>query len=1137
MMEAEASCGCCEGVEKITPAALINRPGLNALAYRAGTHATFFETMIARLSNVAIDLRTGKFDEQGRPLTKPIFPLTGLTTRDRSDPAIALLDAWAVVADVLTFYQERLANEGYLRTATERRSVLELARLVGYVLRPGVASSVYLAYTIEEDRSVAPPASMKAIVPEGSRAQSVPGPGELPQPFETSDALEARTEWNNLQTRLTQPQTRESIFKKVNAKQNGLYLKGTATNLKPNDALLIDFGDGRPAPYRVIEVIAETARDRTRVILRNFGAPQSAAAAVANATRPFRDLKQFGVSERAAMTKRVLDQLGELETKAETATPGEVASLIDGKVLPMVKDEHATAKESGYTKQEPWLDEMITGISALRDSVLATGGPVAVTPAPTTPLPQPPVSLFERLGQAPSRPPASARHLPLDLKKTFAPRADLYPQLLTKLRPELGPVLFQALENTEVAPKSGLKVYALPVAASLFGHNAPKRQGVSRGDFIETHVIGEWPIVEPINRQFNPTHGGSTGEAEFTSTETNNVLYLDSKHDKIVEGGWVLIDMGSVPTGDNDKPLQVLPATSGSNPQFLLTKIRTAHSNLSRAEYGMTGPTTRLELENPWIGLKFLDQNNRQPLYDRDFQVIRGTVVYAQSEELATADEPITEHVCDGVDEPIELDRLYEGLKPGRWLIVAGERTDVLDPESKVVRGIHGAELVMLNAVRHDTKRLPVVSEKGGESVVLAGDKTHTFLTLSHSLAYCYRRDTLTIYGNVVKATHGETRIEVLGNGDGSKPLQTFALRQSPLTYLSAPTPDGTASTLIVRVNDVQWHETDSLAGLKPNDRRFFSEIDDESKTKVVFGNGREGARPPTGIENIRATYRTGIGKPGNVKAGQISLLATRPLGVKEVINPLRASGGADRESRDQARQNAPLALLALERLVSLQDYTDFSRTFAGIGKARAAALSDGRRRLVHVTIAGADDIPIDENSELYRFLSQSLRDFGDPQTPVRLAVRELLSLIVSATVRVEPDYLWEKVEPIIRSALIDAFGFSRRELGQDVNPSEVIATIQAVPGVAYVDLDLLRSIDAQTLQKLLEKTTSGSSTEVLDSATIAGLGLDLTAPPKRVIAQLARRDPDNPNKILAAQLAMLSPEVPETLILSELPR
>ena len=50
------------------------------------------------------------------------YPLRNLKTRDPNDFAIALLDAWATVADVLTFYHERIANEGYLRTATERRS-------------------------------------------------------------------------------------------------------------------------------------------------------------------------------------------------------------------------------------------------------------------------------------------------------------------------------------------------------------------------------------------------------------------------------------------------------------------------------------------------------------------------------------------------------------------------------------------------------------------------------------------------------------------------------------------------------------------------------------------------------------------------------------------------------------------------------------------------------------------------------------------------------------------------------------------------------------------------------------------------------------------------------------------------------
>ena len=58
-----------------------------------------------------------------------------------------------MVADVLTFYQERLANESFLRTASERRSILELARLIGYELHPGVAASGFLAFTLDDARA------------------------------------------------------------------------------------------------------------------------------------------------------------------------------------------------------------------------------------------------------------------------------------------------------------------------------------------------------------------------------------------------------------------------------------------------------------------------------------------------------------------------------------------------------------------------------------------------------------------------------------------------------------------------------------------------------------------------------------------------------------------------------------------------------------------------------------------------------------------------------------------------------------------------------------------------------------------------------------------------------------------------
>src|SRR5205085_10759842 len=73
---------------------------------------------------------------------------------------------------------------------------------------------------------------------------------------------------------------------------------------------------------------------------------------------------------------------------------------------------------------------------------------------------------------------------------------------------------------------------------------------------------------------------------------------------------------------------------------------------------------------------------------------------------------------------------------------------------------------------------------------VSSEDLDHTVLTLAEALHNVYDRATVTIFGNVALATHGESvRNEVLGSGDASQPYHPFALRQSPLTFVAAGTP------------------------------------------------------------------------------------------------------------------------------------------------------------------------------------------------------------------------------------------------------------------------------------------------------------------------------------------------------------
>ena len=95
-------------------------------------------------------------EHAGRALRSRLPGRAPLRTRADSDFTIALLDAWAVALDILSFYQERIANESYLRTAVDQRSVIELARLVGYKPSPGVAASAFLAFTLSSTRPARP---------------------------------------------------------------------------------------------------------------------------------------------------------------------------------------------------------------------------------------------------------------------------------------------------------------------------------------------------------------------------------------------------------------------------------------------------------------------------------------------------------------------------------------------------------------------------------------------------------------------------------------------------------------------------------------------------------------------------------------------------------------------------------------------------------------------------------------------------------------------------------------------------------------------------------------------------------------------------------------------------------------------
>ena len=1138
------TCGCCEGVEPLTPLPTANRPGLDELSYRVGTHATFFETMVARLTS-------HRLDDGRRPLQK-------LTTRDPEDLSLALLDAWATVADVLTFYQERIANEGYLRTANERRSVLELARLVGYTPRPGVAASVFLAFTLEDDVDIE--------IPAGTLARSIPGPEELPQPFETQEDLPARTVWNALSARLTRPFILRPDADFIGTRR--LFLGGTATGLDANDAVLVVCGSVA-FPYTVRAIETDTEADRTTATYAPYGtgisfpepetpARDAAAAAEAPALTRLSDVvralrkdpslqpaNRFKLERSPERTYAATADLGpRLLTQFTPRLAGTLyAAYANAPVTGVSPDElcHVEAlrvKAAPFGNNAPqdlvYRDNVLVGrrewtlaeLRATLDVALSSTEPAqrvddafrqdADLPAQVFP----PLRLAITVSDETGTP--HARTVELRELQEVSPPADAPGPLhrLTFLL-EAAQVIVsaqyedegtvQALRTLSVRFVSGSRQRDVIVreGSSLNGSSAFRVQatGTTLVDVRDGDVIAN--DLPQTSRRVTIALDSDALVLRITQEEPHFLLNqdqlrrisLDATYDGISPGSWVLLDRP-------DRPHEM----------YRVNDVRT----LSRADYGVTAKVTQLLLDRPWIS----DQ-------DTSLSLLRRTTVFAQSEALALSEEPIE---ADVAGDRIELHGLYERLEAGRWVVVKGERTDVRDGNDQIVEGIEASELAMLAGVEHDVQR--VVDADGNERE-RPTDTLHTRLILAEPLAYTYKRESVTINANVARATHGETLRETLGSGNAAKAFQAFILGQAPLTFVAAPTPSGVESTLDVRVNDVRWPEQKTLLYLGGDDRGYETKTDDDGRTTVVFGDGKRGARLPTGVENVAAVYRAGIGKAGNVQAGQISVLGSRPLGVQEVVNPERASGGADPESRDQARRNVPLGVLALDRLVSVQDYADFARTFAGIGKAQAAGLSDGQRSIVHLTIAGADDAPIDEQSDLYRNLLSALGRFGDRSVPLQVAPREAVFIFISARVKVLEDYLWETVEPEIRAALLDTFSFDRRELGQDVWLSQAIGVIQGIKGVDYVDMDLLDAVsetdaaDPETLAEKLEALAAASGAASSPANACDGA----TQPNQRLVVEPARIDPAGAGgapRIRPAQMAYLNPGLPDTLILTE---
>lgn len=919
------ACGCCEGVSARSPLIIHNRPGLSAVSYRIGNHADVLASMLARLSS------------------KDYPALSQLRTRDSDDFSIALLDAYAGMADVLSFYQERIANESWLRSASERFSLQEMARLIGYRLNPGVAAETWLAFTVED----ADGAPEKVRLDPGIQVQSVPGQDEKPQIFETLEEIEARPDWNLLKPRMSR------MVKPV-AGSDTVYLQGTSTQLKAGDAVLFvgserenDSGSQRWDFRRIQDVDIDSDAGYTLVTLDNVLGSPSPANPKAYVLRLRASLFGHNAPDWRIMSDEVKRGYLGLDTDDSIVVTQWPGFSIAGVSDPPGAGATGTGLYGEYFNSKVLTQRKFSRTDSTVNFDWGSGSPHPSIGADTFSV------RWTGWLQAPSSGSYSFHTLSDDGVRLWVN----------------GVLLINKWKNQSATEHSG--------SISL---SAGQKYDI-RLEFYENTGAAV------IKLSWTPPgQGKQIIPQQRLYPRDIHTLHLDATYPQIVAEGWLVL---SVPEHHE------------------LYQVETTVED-SRASFALTGKTSRLSVK----GVNLREHFNEQ---------LRETSVFANSEQLALAETPVTDDVSGAF---LSVHKQVSSLEPGHTLLLTGETTE----------GTQTGEVLTLLRSEVDDE----VSK----------------LFFTNAMQNDYKRETVKLHANVALATQGETVHQVLGNGDARHSHQEFSLQHKPLTFVRADNERGSESALEVRVNDIAWHEEPTLYGDEARAHSYEVQMEDDGSARIRFGDGIRGARLPSGQENVMAVYRKGIGSSGNLKAGQLSQLMSRPLGLKAVINPQPSGGGVDAESSEDARDNIPLGVRTLGRAVSLRDYEDFARAYTGIAKSQARVLDIHAIRTIFITVAGKKASRPQKGGPTLTKLLASLRKSSDPFVACDAAPYNEAYFKLALRFKRHPDHDRDIVLAAVEAALRKAFSFDARDFGQAVARSEVISVAQQVTGVVGVDVD-----------------------------------------------------------------------------------
>ena len=301
-----------------------------------------------------------------------------------------------------------------------------------------------------------------------------------------------------------------------------------------------------------------------------------------------------------------------------------------------------------------------------------------------------------------------------------------------------------------------------------------------------------------------------------------------------------------------------------------------------------------------------------------------------------------------------------------------------------------------------------------------------------------------------VAATQGYTVAnEALGVSSGA-PSQLFKLFNSPVIW----------NSIQVYVNGVPYNYSSSLIENNIYDPVFTVVNDADGYTYIIFGDGIGGRVPPV-AGNITATYRVGAGAAGNVAAGSLTYFLTNATAGILVSNGVAAAGGANEESTDSIRTNAPLAMKALRRAVSLKDYAYLALQVSGVAKAVATASTFNSVTLYMAPFGDSGVDILGGPSAAFTALSNNVyayfMDKVAPNVTLTILPPTYVPINLEVTINVLPQYRQDIVTSAAMAAVKDLVSQDNSFFADRIPVQFVLNAISAVPGVDYAVVTRLR--------------------------------------------------------------------------------